>query len=141
MGSSAKDSGSLVISFLLLAPLKFSQLVFRTTAYSFSGPPVVRQLMQAAIIVLATVGHFSQWSPNRAIMEYHSWCNQDNRNHLGISKSEHVMQKFDCKGIGQAGRVRGRRRSDTQRSERTSTVRLAPISLLLLLCWEDAKYS
>lgn len=45
--SSTKDPGKLLISSLLLAPPKSSQLVFRAA----SEPPVISQLMAGAIIV------------------------------------------------------------------------------------------
>ena len=64
MDLSAKDSGRLVVFSLLLAPSKFSWLVFRAAPCSLSGPPVVRQLMQVAITVPGQGGWFHHWSPN-----------------------------------------------------------------------------
>lgn len=62
MDSSAKDTGRLVVASLLLAPLKFS--VCRAAPCFSPGLPVVRWLMQAAIITLVQGGSFSQWSPS-----------------------------------------------------------------------------
>ena len=63
MGSSAKHSGRLVVSSLLLAPPTSSLLVFRAAACSFIKPPVVRQLMQAAIIMPGQGGQFRSVVP------------------------------------------------------------------------------
>ena len=60
MDSGAKDAGRLVVSSLLPAPPTSSGLVFRAAPRSLSGPPVMLQLMQAAITVRAKVGIFSQ---------------------------------------------------------------------------------
>ena len=51
MDSSSKDSGRLVISALLLPLPRSSWSVFRAAPSSLSGPPVVRQLMQVAVIL------------------------------------------------------------------------------------------
>lgn len=48
--SPAGDCGRVVISSLLLAPPK-SWLVFRAASCSLLGPPIVRQLTQAVVIV------------------------------------------------------------------------------------------
>lgn len=72
-------------------------------------------------------------------MVRHSRPNPDNRNHLGISERENLIQKFDYKGIGRSGKVMGRR-SDPQRSESSHTPRLEPMSLQLLLWWEVAEF-
>ena len=60
MDSSAKDPGRLVFSSLVLAPPKFSQLVFRAASCSLSGLPTVRQPVQAIISMPAKVGRLSQ---------------------------------------------------------------------------------
>ena len=69
MASSAKDSGRLVVSSLLLAPPKSSWLVFKAAPCPISGLPVVRPLMQVAIIVLGQGGQFQSLvpSPNKHI--------------------------------------------------------------------------
>ena len=41
---------------LLLTPPKFSRLVFRAAPPTLSGPPTVRELLQAAIVVLGQGG-------------------------------------------------------------------------------------
>ena len=51
-------------SSLLSAFPKFSQLVFRAVPCSSSGPPVLRQLIQAAIVMPGQGGSFSQCSLN-----------------------------------------------------------------------------
>lgn len=56
--SSARDSGRLVVS---------SWLLLKAAPWSLSGPPVVRLLRQAAIIM---PGSFSQWSSNRLVAIY-----------------------------------------------------------------------
>ena len=63
MEATAKDSGRLVVSFLLLAPLKFSWLVFRAARSSLSGLPVVRQLLQETIIMRGQGGWFLSTVP------------------------------------------------------------------------------
>ena len=63
MDSSTKDSGKLVISSLLLAHPRLS--VFRVAPDSLSGPPAVRGVRQAAVIVPGQGGWFSPQSPNR----------------------------------------------------------------------------
>ena len=66
MDSSAKAPGRLVVSSFLLAPFKLSRFVFTAARSSLSGPPVLRQVMQVAIIMPGQGGHFSQWSPSTA---------------------------------------------------------------------------
>ena len=63
MDSSIKDPGKLVIFSLLLAPSRPSWVVFRATAYSLSGPPVVRKPMPAAINTPGQGGPFQPMSP------------------------------------------------------------------------------
>ena len=63
MDSSAKDPGQLVVSSLLLAPPKSSQLVFRAAPRSLSEPPSMRQLMQAATVLLGQGGQFQSMVP------------------------------------------------------------------------------
>ena len=62
MDFSAKDSGKLVVSSLLLAPPTFS--VFAVAPCSLSGAPVVRQLMLATIIVSGQGVQFQSTIPN-----------------------------------------------------------------------------
>lgn len=63
MDSSAKDSGRLVVSSHPLAPPKISLLVFREALCSLLGPPVVRQLMQVAILMPGQHGQFQPKVP------------------------------------------------------------------------------
>ena len=59
-GFQLQGSGRLVVSSVLLAPPQSSQLVFRAAPHSLSGPPVGRQLMQVATLVLGQGRQF--WS-------------------------------------------------------------------------------
>ena len=63
MDSSAKDSGRLVVSSLLLAPPKSSWLVFKAAPCSLPGLPIVRQFIQAVITLLGQGGHFQPMVP------------------------------------------------------------------------------
>ena len=63
MDPSAKDSGRLVVSSLLVVPPQISLLVFRGAPRSLSGPPVVRQLMQVALAVPGQDGQFQSVVP------------------------------------------------------------------------------
>ena len=66
MDFSAKVLGRLVVSSLPLAHPKSSWLVFRAAPGSLAEPPVLRQVMQVALLsCLTKEGDFSQWSPKR----------------------------------------------------------------------------
>ena len=60
---SAKDPGSWVISSLLSDLHRSSTFMFRAASYSLSRPPMVRPLMQVAIIVPGQGGQFQSVVP------------------------------------------------------------------------------
>ena len=63
LDSSVKNPGRLVVSPPSSAPPKFSQFVFRAASCSLSGLPTVRQLMQAATVMLGQAGQFRSVIP------------------------------------------------------------------------------